>query len=72
MKVTEESTAIGDLDRAGLGTEQARLRGILDALFAFVGLFSLEGIVVTSTSVSPGISPSNRTAGLTTLACCAR
>jgi PAS domain S-box-containing protein len=46
VKVTEESTAIGDLDRAGLGTEQARLRGILDALFAFVGLFSLEGIVV--------------------------
>ncbi len=46
MKANEESMGTADLDRAGLGSEQARLRGILDALFAFVGLFSLEGIVV--------------------------
>ena len=31
-----------------------------------------RGMVVTSTSVSPGISPSSRTAGLATPACCAR
>ncbi len=46
MTVNDDSAAARDLGGGDPGGEQARLRGILDALFAFVGLFSLEGIVV--------------------------
>jgi PAS domain S-box-containing protein len=46
VTVKEDSAVARDLGSGDLGSEQARLRGILDALFAFVGLFSLEGIVV--------------------------